>query len=111
MKDLDNINLSELSIEDLRSITQNAQNVIIRKQTQRLRDAYELFEQIAEEAGSSIEEILSMGEDIKQERSVRYRDPKNPENIWTGRGRKPNWLLEEVKNGNHIEDFAVEDAE
>lgn len=111
MKDMAGVDLTELSVEDLRAITQNAQNIIIHKQTQRLRDAYEMFEEIAEEAGSSIEEILSMGEDIKQERSVRYRDPKNPENIWTGRGRKPNWLLEEVAKGNHIEDFAVEDSE
>ena len=111
MKDLASVDLNELSIEDLRAITQNAQNIIIHKQTQRLRDAYEMFEEIAEEAGSSIEEILSIGEDIKQERSVRYRDPKNPENIWTGRGRKPNWLLDEVAKGNQVEDFAVEDAE
>jgi len=109
MKELQDINLDGLSIEDLRSVSQNAQNIIIHKQTQRLRDAYEMFEQIADDANSSIEEILSMGEDIKQERSVKYRDPKNIENIWTGRGRKPNWLLEEVKKGNHIEDFAIDD--
>ena len=38
---------------------------------------------------------------------VKYQDPGNPGNTWTGRGRLPNWLrLIEEKGGNR-EDFRV----
>ncbi|MGO3120757.1 MAG: H-NS histone family protein [Moraxellaceae bacterium] len=111
MKVVGNTDLNSLSIEDLHSITENAQDIISHKQTQRLREAYEIFEGIAEERNSSIEEILSVGEEIKQERSIKYRDPDNFENSWTGRGRKPKWLIEKVNSGFDIEFFRVDNDE
>lgn len=41
---------------------------------------------------------------------VRYRDPANPENTWTGRGRQPTWLTDAIKTGKKVEDFALPEA-
>ncbi len=42
------------------------------------------------------------------ERIVRYRDPENPENTWTGHGRRPNWLRERLEmHGVSLSDFYV----
>jgi DNA-binding protein H-NS len=39
---------------------------------------------------------------------VKYRDPKNPENTWTGRGRPPRWLAAAMKGGKaKKEDFLI----
>lgn len=37
----------------------------------------------------------------------KYRHPENPEMTWTGRGRKPKWLAEQVEAGKSLEDFAI----
>src|SRR5262245_32602820 len=40
--------------------------------------------------------------------AVKYRDPANPENTWTGRGRMPRWMAAASKGGKaKKEDFLV----
>lgn len=34
----------------------------------------------------------------------KYRDPKDPSNTWSGRGRMPNWLASALKNGKASKD-------
>ncbi len=71
---------------------------------------------IASDAGFSIEEIFGG----RQKRAytkrpgaapsveVKYRNPDNPEETWSGRGRMANWLKEKIKKrGVKIEDFAA----
>ncbi len=36
---------------------------------------------------------------------VRYRD--NAGNTWTGRGKRPGWLVKELSSGRKMEDFLV----
>jgi len=36
-----------------------------------------------------------------------YRDPENPENTWSGRGRQPKWLVAALEGGKKIEDFKI----
>ena len=49
------IDLNNLNVDELRAITENAQQLIAQKQHQRLYDAYMQFEKIAEESEASIE--------------------------------------------------------
>lgn len=34
-----------------------------------------------------------------------YINPDNPEQRWTGYGRKPNWLAEKISKGAKLEEF------
>lgn len=38
---------------------------------------------------------------------VKYRDPVNPKNQWTGRGMKPKWLQEKIDAGASADDFLL----
>lgn len=38
---------------------------------------------------------------------VKYKNPTNALETWTGRGRKPNWLTEAIAKGKKLEDFEV----
>lgn len=101
------IDLDSLNVDELRAITENAQQLIAKKQHQRLYDAYVQFEKIAEESNATIEEILEAGEKLEKKRSIKYRNTKNEEETWTGRGRKPTWLVEALAAGHDVEDFAI----
>lgn len=37
-----------------------------------------------------------------------YIDPKNSKNVWSGVGRRPDWIREQVEAGVDIETFAVQ---
>lgn len=101
------IDLNNLNVDELRAITENAQQLIAEKQHQRLYDAYIQFEKIAEESNASIEDILQAGEKLEKKRSIKYRNSENDEETWTGRGRKPTWLVEALGAGHKLEDFAI----
>lgn len=101
------IDLNDLNVDELRAITENAQQLIAQKQHQRLYDAYMQFEKIAEESDASIEEILQAGEKLEKKRSIKYRNTDNNEETWTGRGRKPTWLVDALAAGRKLEDFAI----
>jgi DNA-binding protein H-NS len=38
---------------------------------------------------------------------VRYRDPSNPKNTWSGRGPAPGWVVTLEKTGKNRSEFAV----
>lgn len=101
------INLDNLNVEELRAITESAQQLIHQKQHQSLFEAYIQFEQIAKDADSTIEDILKAGESLEKKRSIKYRNTENSDETWTGRGRKPTWLVEALSAGNKLEDFAI----
>lgn len=37
----------------------------------------------------------------------KYRNPGNPEETWTGRGKQPRWMAALVKKGKKPEDFLI----
>jgi DNA-binding protein H-NS len=39
--------------------------------------------------------------------SAKYANPDERNQSWTGRGRKPNWLVARLKKGAKIEDFEI----
>ena len=39
--------------------------------------------------------------------AIKYRDPDNRRNKWTGRGSMPRWLAGKVKQGRSIADFLI----
>jgi DNA-binding protein H-NS len=39
--------------------------------------------------------------------AVKYRDPDNRRNTWSGRGRMPRWLADKTRRGKRAADFLV----
>jgi DNA-binding protein H-NS len=90
---------AESQIAQLKIGKQNAERAEVR---QKLID-------IAKEHGFEISDLFGKG-GRKGKGSVapKYRDPKNPENTWTGRGRPPRWLAAATKGGKaKKEDFLI----
>ena len=40
----------------------------------------------------------------------KFRNPEQPSETWTGRGKKPRWLTAQLKSGKQINDFRIESA-
>lgn len=41
----------------------------------------------------------------------KYRDPQNPELVWTGRGNRPRWVAAALERGLNIDDLRIEPEE
>ena len=40
----------------------------------------------------------------------KYRNPKQPSETWSGRGKQPRWLTAALNSGHTIEEFVIGDA-
>ena len=40
--------------------------------------------------------------------SPKYRNPDDPTETWSGRGKQPRWLVTELKSGKRIDDFRID---
>ena len=76
----------------------------------------EQIESLVKEQGISLAELFPQaGRDKRQRKDkrtgegqpVKYRNPSDPSQTWTGKGRKPAWVLEALASGKTLEDFAV----
>lgn len=70
------------------------------------------MEAMAARAGLSLSEVVAGARGRGNKASaakvaVKYRNPKNNAETWTGRGRKPNWLVAALKKGQKLESFQV----
>ena len=40
----------------------------------------------------------------------KYRNPKNPAETWSGRGRQPRWLRPQLRSGRDLDEFLIDQA-
>ena len=105
------MDLSAISIEELQTLlTQIPEEITRRKKSER-KAVLEKMEALAASAGFSLEELISdtPAKAAKPKRvvAVKYRHPDNAQLTWTGRGKKPGWVLEWIAAGHAIEALAV----
>ncbi|MGQ1258771.1 MULTISPECIES: H-NS family nucleoid-associated regulatory protein [Acinetobacter calcoaceticus/baumannii complex] len=103
--------ISALSIQELKDLQVQAEELINQKKEQAIEDAYNQVNEIAEGVGLTINQLLEIGsQKFKKQRKVvepRYRNKKNAAETWTGRGKQPRWLVAEIEKGAKLEDFLI----
>ena len=106
------MDLTEMSLQELKRLQRDVERAIASFEQRQLAAARAELEARARELGFSLAELVSAdGSTAKPKRaaaSPRYRNPKNPEETWSGRGRQPRWLTVALTSvGAKIEDFAI----
>ena len=71
------------------------------------RDLIRKIEQLAEESGFSLDEVMATNKPSTKKAAAKYANPENAEQTWTGRGRKPHWVLDALEAGQTLEDLAI----
>lgn len=103
--------LSTLSISQLRDLQQQIPAELKRREYQEKAEALVKLRAMAKTLGFSIEELMEKEAKVKSSSGgkvkVKYRHPENVELEWTGRGRKPKWVEAWLAVGNTIESLLV----
>ena len=79
------------------------------KQSQERASIKEKLTAIAKQAGFDIHDLFGRGRGGKGGKvAPKYRNPKNPAETWTGRGRMPRWMAAATKgNKAKRDDFLI----
>ncbi len=106
------LNLADITVEDLLAIPskdlqdfQTTLNAAIEKRKEQDKiDLHNEMQALASKHGFSLDEVWgSTPKKIKA--AAKYKNPTNGKQVWAGRGRKPNWLLDLIASGRKVEEF------
>lgn len=105
------MDLSTLSVSQLRDLQQQIPAEIKKREAQEKVNALNELRAFAKSRGFSIEELLAKENKVKAASGikvkVKYRHPDNAELEWTGRGRKPKWVEAWLASGGSLEQILV----
>lgn len=100
--------IEKMSHAELVELRAEIDRLIAEKQTSERAALKQRLADLAKAQGFSLDEIVGKGRKARGAVPVKYRDPKNPENTWTGRGRMPRWLVAATKvRGVKKDDFLI----
>ena len=92
------LDISALNIDQITELAGNAQSEMVSREKQRRKDLRTELERRAAADGYKMGDIFpelgTGGANGRQRRKmpVKFRNPQNPEETWTGIGRLPKWV-------------------
>lgn len=102
------IDLTKMSFEQLLDLEERLGLAISRRKVVEANEVKAKLEAVAQQAGFSLSELLDGTQRrVNGKGGIQYRNPKNPSQTWSGRGRRPLWLVDAVQRGAQLESFAV----
>jgi len=97
--------LAKMGLKELRVLRDQVDDAIVAREQQDRADVKAKLADMAEKAGFDVGELFGTRRRGKRGSGVvMYRNAKDPSQTWSGRGRRPNWLIEA---GGNIERFRV----
>jgi len=107
------MDLSNMSLGDLRNLQEQIKQEMKKREHQDLQKAREQILAIAQSVGVPLKDLIaSSGRSGKAPANpgsvaVRFRNPEDASQQWTGRGRQPKWVKEWVEGGNSLDKLRV----
>ena len=98
--------LEAMSKDDLLKLRKDVDKALKTVETRRKAEAKKAAEAALKEYGFSLEDL--MGADSKGSKGLpKYRNPSEKSQTWTGRGRKPNWVISALDAGKSLDDLKI----
>jgi DNA-binding protein H-NS len=104
------IDLQKMSYLELLELKGNIDRAIECKKVAEKSSIKKKVRELIEGAGFDVGDIVggSSSKSLKGRKvAPKYRNPKNPEETWTGRGRQPKWLVAELGRGRSLNSFLI----
>ena len=103
------INVDKMGLKELVALEGKIQSAIAEDRTKERSVLKSKVAELALSHGFSISELFG-GRGAGKSKSTgiaKYANPDDASDTWTGRGRKPNWLVARLKKGAKLADFEI----
>jgi DNA-binding protein H-NS len=107
------MDLSNMSLGDLRNLQEQIKQEMKQREQQEVQKAREQIIAIAQSVGVPLKDLIATGGRGAKAGTksgsvaVRYRNPDDESQQWTGRGRQPKWVKEWVEGGKSLDKLRV----
>lgn len=107
--------MESMELDELRQLRKDIDRAISSYENRQRKAAFSAAEQIASEHGFRLTDLVGGRQSGKSKRAGEaapsgqpaYANPDNPEQTWTGRGRRPGWFVDALAAGRTTDDMAV----
>lgn len=109
------VDVSQLSYDELLQLAEEAKAEAARKREDRKKEIRDQIQSLLNDNGFVLADVMNAGRGKSAGKAkgpaaaAKFADPNNPENTWTGRGRKPTWLNDALNAGASLEEFALKE--
>ncbi|SLN59691.1 DNA binding protein, nucleoid-associated [Roseivivax jejudonensis] len=100
------MNLDELSKDELQKLKADVDRALKTIDQRRKAEAKRAADAAAKEYGFSLDDLVAEGGKLGKG-LPKYKNPDNASQTWTGRGRKPNWVIAALENGKSLDDLKI----
>lgn len=105
------IDLKSMSRKELKQLSKDVEKAIKDAEKRERKEALEAAERAAAEYGFALSELSDDTGTRKSAKGpkarAKYRNPEDPSQTWTGRGRKPQWIHDALAKGTDIADLEI----
>jgi DNA-binding protein H-NS len=106
--------LETMTEEELKAKIDAANEELARRSQEKrgeiVRQIYDLAQSIGATVRIEDGKVTSITKAVSNKRGsvpIKYRNPKNPQEVWSGRGIKPKWMQRELDEGASLDLFKV----
>jgi DNA-binding protein H-NS len=102
--------LENMSRAELKKLRADVDKAIATLETRERKKALEAAERAVAELGFTLAELTGVPMATKRAKSkspAKYRNPADPTQTWSGRGRKPRWIIEAAAAGRDLAEFEI----
>ena len=101
------INVDNLSLKDINDLEAKLAKAKAHAAQAERAKYKEKIDNILKGTGLTVHDLYGIGKKGRGKSAAKYANPDDRSQTWTGRGRKPNWLVAKVKRGAKMADFAL----
>ena len=99
--------LNTMTVPQLIELQEAVGKMIKTKQKDARSELLAQFSELSKNSGLTLEEVIGKTVKKKTPPPIKYRNPDDKNQTWTGRGKKPKWIQTALDQGKKIEDFDV----
>jgi DNA-binding protein H-NS len=105
--------ISKLTVEELMELKNKADELITQQKVGKKSELEQQFREQAAQVGLTIKAVVwsdgrrRRGKGLRKKYAAKYRNPSNPDQVWSGQGRTPAWMQDLVNQGRSREEFLI----
>jgi len=102
--------LSKMTMDDLKALARDVEKAIANAEREQIRKARAAAEAATGKFGLTLDDVVNGTRKPKGKAAAsepRFRNPDNPSQTWTGRGRQPGWFKTAMEKGKAPEDMVI----
>ena len=111
------INLEGMSVAELQQLAKDVEKAIEDRKNLDAKSTLEEVKALVVSRGFDLDELMQLAaaknkgvagaKKVLGKAPIKYRDPSNPDHVWSGRGKLPGWMVKAMEGGKTKEDFLI----